>query len=129
MVTGDLPAVQHLDELAFDSIWQYSEPALVNALAQTAISTVAEINSQIVAYQMSTAYTYTGHLARLAVHPELRRQSIGYSLVRHLLVEFKARGIWRVTVNTQSDNIASQNLYLKLGFRLNGENIPVYEYH
>jgi len=129
MQSNDLSVVQHLDELAFEPIWQYSELALVNALAQTAFSTVAEIDSQIVAYQMSTAYTYTGHLARLAVHPQLRRQSIGYNLVRHLLAEFKARGIWRVTVNTQSDNLASQRLYQKLGFHFTGENIPVYEYH
>jgi ribosomal protein S18 acetylase RimI-like enzyme len=128
MTASDLPTVQRLDELAFAPIWQHSESALVLALAQTSVSTVAEIDHQVVAYQMSTSYVSSGHLARLAVHPDFQRRSIAYSLVRHLLLEFKHRSVWRVTVNTQNDNQASQNLYHTLGFHLTGEEFRVYEY-
>lgn len=128
MTVMDLPAVQRLDELAFNPIWQHSVDALVLALAQTSISTVAEIHHQVVAYQMSTSYASSGHLARLAVDPQVQRQSIGYGLVRHLLLEFKQRGAWRVTVNTQNDNAVSLSLYKKLGFELTGEEFKVYEY-
>jgi ribosomal-protein-alanine N-acetyltransferase len=128
MTVMDLSAVQHLDELAFNPIWQHSVDALVLALAQSSISTVVEANHKVVAYQMSTSYASSGHLARLAVDPQVQRQSIGYGLVRHLLLELKKRGVWRVTVNTQDDNFASLSLYKKLGFDLTGEEFKVFEY-
>lgn len=128
MSLKDLPSVQRLDELAFNPIWQHSLNALVLALAQTSISTVVEVDHEVVAYQMSTSYATSGHLARLAVDPRVQRQSIGYCLVRQLLLELKQRGAWRVTVNTQNDNSASLSLYKKLGFELTGEEFKVYEY-
>jgi ribosomal protein S18 acetylase RimI-like enzyme len=128
MTIRDLPVVQRLDELAFAPIWQYSENSLVLALAQTSISTVVEFGGELIAYQMSSQYTSSCHLARLAVNPAYLRQSIGYCLVRQLFIEAQRRGAWRVTVNTQSDNYASLALYHKLGFELSGEEYRVYQY-
>jgi len=37
-------------------------------------------------------------------------------------------GIPRLTVNTQSDNVTSLNLYQKMGFIRMGEQYPVYTF-
>ena len=67
-------------------------------------------------------------LARLAVHPQVQGQGIGYALVYDTLDQFSRRGVLRVTVNTQNNNLASLALYARAGFRKTGEAYRVYQY-
>ncbi len=127
MVEEDLPAVQTIDQLAFPPLWQNSLAGLTKAFNQTGICTVAVIDHQIVGYQISTSMTIYGHLARLAVHPRYQRQGIAQDLVYNLLRQFEKRGFSRVTVNTQSNNKPSLNIYKKFDFRRTSESIRVYE--
>ena len=127
MKIDDLPQIAAVDQHAFPHLWQNSLMGLTKAFNQTGISTVARVNGQIVGYQISTVMTIYGHLARLAVHPSYQRQGIAYTLVYDLLKRFEERGLFRVTVNTQSDNTASLMLYDQFGFTRTGEDIPVYE--
>ncbi len=127
MVPQDLPIVERIDQLSFSPLWQNSLAGLSQAFNQTGISTVALINDQIVGYQISTSMTIYGHLARLAVHPDYQRHGIAKGLVYNLLRRFDKRGVYRVTVNTQSNNKPSLNLYKKFNFRHTSERIRVYE--
>jgi len=125
----DLNLIRKLDGIAFGPIWQQSIEMLEMAFQQASIATVAETPEGIIGYQISTAGSGGGHLARLAVHPKVRGQGVGYALARDLLVQFHRRGSLRVTVNTQIDNDASLALYKKVGFHPTGEVFPVYEAH
>ena len=126
MEPDDLEAVQRIDEAAFSPVWQNSYSALEHAYHQSAVSTVAEISGRLVGYQISTATAVGGHLARLAVDPGLQGKGIGYDLVRDVMVQFKRRGAYHVSVNTQYDNSVSLSLYRKAGFKPTGEEYPVY---
>lgn len=128
MVASDLPAVASLDMLSFTPLWQNSLPALQQAHAQAGVSTVLEYEGELIAYQISTKNPFGAHLARLAVHPNYRGKGLGYLLVQNLLQQTVRLGIGRVTVNTQSDNTDSLALYNKMGFRVTGEQYPVYAY-
>jgi ribosomal protein S18 acetylase RimI-like enzyme len=123
----DLDQIQELDSIAFRPIWQQSIDMLRMAFEQAAIATVAETPDGIIGYQISTAGPGGGHLARLAVHPQVQGEGIGYALTRDLLAQFHRRGSLQVTVNTQYENEASLALYKKSGFRLTGEVFPVFE--
>jgi ribosomal protein S18 acetylase RimI-like enzyme len=123
----DLANIKKLDSLAFGPIWQQSMDMLEVAFQQAAIATVAEDPEGLIGYQISTAGSGGGHLARLAVHPRVHHQGVGYALVRDQLVQFYRCGAQRVTVNTQRENQASLALYQKAGFRHTGESYPVYE--
>ncbi len=127
MHLNDLAAVERIDRAAFPPLWQNSSAGLGKAYNQTGISTVAVKDDTIVGYQISTTMTIYGHLARLAVDPAYQRQGIGYLLVHDLLRQFDQRGLWRVTVNTQSNNAASLELYKKFGFKRTSEEIKVFE--
>lgn len=124
----DLPAVVSVDNQAFDPLWQNSLETIRLAFEQSARCTVAEIGNQIVGYQISTMTTFSGHLARLAVLPQFQRQNVAYGLVLDLLAYFYHKRAWRVTVNTQSDNLGSLSLYDKMGFTRTGDEFPVFEY-
>ena len=43
-----------------------------------------------------------------------------------MILALKRRGLEVITVNTQSDNLASQKLYHGLGFRVYGRRYPVW---
>jgi len=126
MNIDDLPEVHNLDTAAFHRLWQNSEEMLRVAFEQSATATVAVLDGTILGYQISTSVPLSGHLARLAVHPDIQRSHIGYALVYDVLTYFKDHRAWRVTVNTQSDNLASLALYRKAGFRATGERFRVY---
>jgi ribosomal protein S18 acetylase RimI-like enzyme len=129
MQKDDLNEVEKIDHLAFSPLWQNSLPSLEKAFQQPGICTVACINNQIVGYQISNTSTISAHLARLAVHPMVQQQGVGFLLIYRLLDEFAKKGLFRITVNTQSNNEPSLHLYDKFGFKPTSETIPVYELH
>jgi len=127
MEHDDLAIVQQLDSNAFSRLWQISFDLLETAWSIAAIATVAEDDMGILGYQISTANSSGGHLARLAVRPKFQGRGIGRALLMDMFVQFERWGTKQVTVNTQADNIASLALYEKVGFRRTRDIYPVYQ--
>ena len=127
MLPYDLSAVAELDAAAFEPLWQNSYDALRRAYPQAVLASVAERDGQVIGYQISTRNPRGAHLARLAVQPEVQGGGIGRALLADLVRNAGQRGISRLTVNTQSDNLASLALYQRTGFRETGERYPVYQ--
>jgi ribosomal protein S18 acetylase RimI-like enzyme len=128
MNNSDLQQIYEIDRSAFDDEWQNSKEAIEIAYRQAAVATVVGYSDEILGYQISTGGQLGGHLARLAVRSDAQKKGIGYTLVYDLLDQFKKRGVSRVTVNTQQDNIASLRLYEKAGFISTNEIFPVYQF-
>jgi len=125
----DLHEVARIDNLAFEPTWRLSTDDLLYAAKKSTYSTVIEKNGEIIGYQMSTANGMYAHLARLAVRPDMQGRRLGYALLQQLLDHFLIQEpVWGVTLNTQSNNTASINLYTRTGFRETGERFPVYVY-
>jgi ribosomal-protein-alanine N-acetyltransferase len=125
---SDMPAVAKLDLAAFGQFWHNTEDALQRARLQCACATVAEDNSGLIGYQLSTKNPLGAHLARLGVQPEAQGRGIGSALVSHLIQTLGISQLSKLSVNTQSDNVASLTLYKKLGFVRTGEHFPVFVY-
>lgn len=126
MAEGDLSHVQRVDAASFDPLWQNSLETLRRAFSQSLLATVAETEAGIAGYQLSTGSGQRAHLARLAVHPALQGRGVGRALLNDLLSKLVNNGIYRLSVNTQSDNVASLRLYQRMGFIRTGEQYPVY---
>ena len=129
MEEADLPDVEELDAASFSPLWHNSLDTLRRALAQALTATVVEDeHGAIVGYQLSTGGGGRAHLARLAVHPSLQGRGVGRALLNNLFAKLVPGGYTKITVNTQSDNEVSLNLYQKMGFVRTGEQYPVYTF-
>ncbi len=128
MTNSDLIQVIKLDHQAFKPIWQISLDALRTAFQQSAYATVVERDEQIIGYQISTTTHNSTCLERLAVSPDQQNQGIGAKLVYDLIDDFQLSSAMHLTVNTQQDNLSSQALYQKMGFKMTGESYPVFVY-
>lgn len=125
----DLPAVTEVDNSAFEPMWQLSETDLYHAFQKTSYKTLIEVEGKIIAYQMSTESDFKAHLARIAVSPTLQNQGLGTRLIMDALYHFIVKkGLNNVTLNTQSTNKTSLHVYQRCGFRLTGEQFPVFIY-
>lgn len=126
MGVDDLAQVGKVDAAAFVDEWRNSPGMLRTAFREAALATVAEIDGQVIGYQISTTSPVGGHLARLAVLPDHQGRGVGKALVTGVLDGFTAQGIQRVTVNTQTDNLASLAIYQQAGFLPTGDVYPVF---
>ena len=111
---------------AFEPLWRNSLEALSHAFGQASYASVAEGEGGLVGYQLSTGGTFGTHLARLAVSPAAQRRGLGVALVQDLIEHIPPGREPRLTLNTQSNNVASHALYDRVGFRRTGERFPVF---
>ncbi len=123
---ADIGQVLHVDQSAFENIWQVSASGMEHACRAAAYISVAVMEGKVIGYQLSTGTPYSAHLARLAVLPEYQRLGIGSALLQDLREYFLHINVTELTVNTQGSNAASLHLYHKLGFQQTDERFPVY---
>jgi len=121
---SDVRDLAEVDQKAFDPPWQMSQDEVRQAYRMATSCTVAMVGQSIVGYQISTLYFDGAHLARLAVIPEVQGKGIGKQLLAEVLQRYFHRGVYMMTVNTQSSNAQSRHLYERFGFEINGHHLP-----
>lgn len=124
----DMTAIAENDRAAFDVVWWHSAASLTHILKSVSHFVVAAIDDRVVGHAFSDVYGGHGHLIRLVVHPAYQQRGIGEQLLRESLFYQIAVGAYPLTLNTQIDNLASQALYRRYGYQLNGKPIRVMHY-
>jgi len=124
----DLEALAAIDNAAFTAPWQYSRNVIQQAMSQSTLVTVAELDGKLVGYQLSSGGRGGGHLARLAVSPTVQGRGVGRALVAQVVDYFERRGAPVITVNTQRNNASSLAVYRAFGFDLTGEHYEVWQW-
>lgn len=122
----DMAVLERIETAAFEPMWRHSAETFVLASRQALCFDVAEINGQIVAFQLSTRTDVGAHLVRLTVDPRVQRQGIGSAVLAHAIQTYHRHGLRQVSLNTQADNISSQILYRKFGFYPTGQHFSVW---
>lgn len=125
----ELPALAEMEAAAFEPRWRHSAQSLYLAWRQSLSFDVATLDGQPVGFQFSTGGNGSAHLARMTIHPQWQGQGIGAALMARALEGYGRRKVRGVTLNTQEDNIASQRLYGRFGFRPTGQKYPVWSYY
>lgn len=122
----DLDQLAYLERKAFNPLWRHSARGLGLARHQAFSFDAAVIDGKIIGFQLSTPSDYGVHLVRLTVDPDTHGLGVGSTLLAHAFQGYHQRGRYRVTLNTQIDNEASQCLYHKFGFFASGQRFPVW---
>jgi ribosomal protein S18 acetylase RimI-like enzyme len=124
----DLVRLVEIETAAFAPLWRHSEEGLKLALRETVCFDVALVDEQIVGFQYSAPNQQGAgaHLVRITVHPSVQGFGVGSALMQAAFEKYRSRGMNRVSLNTQLDNIASHRLYEKFGFYRTGDQLPVW---
>jgi ribosomal protein S18 acetylase RimI-like enzyme len=128
----DLGPLAQLDSETFDPLWHMGRADLIQ-LCFTARIQVAEHEGKLVGYTATTvnipvppSYQQAeAQIVRLAVHPSMQRRGIGHQLLVDSIRYAHEQSAYRVQLNTQESNKASQRLYESYQFRRQGQNVPV----
>jgi ribosomal-protein-alanine N-acetyltransferase len=123
----DIQGIIDVDHAAFNPPWQMNATDIRLSQRQAASCTLAILDDEIIGYEIATRHHTSGHLARLAVHPDSQGKRVGQLLLNNLLSRFIKRGVKGMTVNTQQHNIRSQRLYERYGFIRNGFDLAVWQ--
>lgn len=125
----DLARLVEIEEAAFAPMWRHSLEALALGWQHSLSFHVAELADRVVGFQYSgrSDRPSAAHLVRLTVDPAAQRQGVGSALLSAALASYRRQDCDAVSLNTQADNIASQRLYERFGFRPAGYALPVWQ--
>ncbi len=124
---ADIPAVAAVDRAAFTPHWWNSEDTVRRRAASSSCFVVAQVANSVIGYAEGELRLPAAHLNRIAVHPAHQRLGIGALLLRDALLSFWRSGANQVTLNTQTNNLSSQRLYVSFGFEPVGSDTTVWE--
>lgn len=123
----DIDEIVALERLSFSRPWgreSYTHELTENQLAYY-FGIFGE--GELIAFGGYWLIVDEGHIANIAVHPAYRRQGVGELLIRRIMPEFMAQGGKWMTLEVRQHNLAAQNLYKKLGFKLAGVRPGYYD--
>lgn len=124
----DLPELAAMETAAFEPRWRHSASDLSLAWRHSICFTVALIGDMPVGYQFSTGGGGNAHLSRMTVHPDWQGRGIGAALLANAIESYRLQNVQTITLNTQSDNVASRRLYERFGFSPTGFSYPIWSY-
>lgn len=116
----DVDDVLIVERLSFTIPW--SKNAFIEEVTNNKFARyiIAKVNGKTVGYAGLWKVFDEGHITNVAVHPEYRRNGVGFMLVKSLIALAIEEEITRITLEVRRSNISAQNLYIKFGFKVEG---------
>jgi ribosomal-protein-alanine N-acetyltransferase len=125
-VDADVASILAVDRAAFTPHWWNGEETIRRLVGSSSHLAVAEVAGEVVGYAEGALRLPVAHLNRIAVHPARQGCNIGSLLLRDALRSLWWLGAGHVTLNTQSDNHRSRQLYRRFGFEATGESMTAW---
>lgn len=120
LTPDDVDEVMIVERLSFSIPW--SKNAFIEEVTNNKFARyiIAKVNGKTVGYAGLWKVFDEGHITNVAVHPEYRRNGIGFMLVKSLIAMAIKEDIARMSLEVRRSNISAQNLYTKFGFKVEG---------
>lgn len=111
-----LSGVMEIERESFGDPW--SEAGFVNEISNPlSHALAASEGAKVLGYAVAGRVLDEGHLLRLAVRPENRRQGIGAALAKAALARLEKEKCREVWLEVRASNAAGRKFYSSLGFR------------
>ena len=125
MKEAHIEAVAELEKLCFSDPWSVNSIAseLVNPLSDWL---VAVENGLVVGYVGSQSVLDGADMMNIAVHPDFRKQGIGYGLVTELIRQLREKNVISLSLEVRVSNESAIGLYRKMGFAVVGKRPGYY---
>ena len=117
MAFADIEEVLALDKVCFPSSWT-RESYRRELSNRHCCYLVMRRQGKLLAYAGLRAVGEEAHLSTLCVVPEHRRQGLAKALLARMLAVARERGATRALLEVRERNLAAQELYRGLGFRV-----------
>ncbi len=117
MIRHDMPEVLAIEAASFEYPW--CEDGFLRVLSQTnAIGMIAELaTEQVVGFMIYELHRRDKIvLLDFAVHPQFRRQGIGWQLAEKLTSKLSTNRLNRVVIHIRESNLAGQLFLRQCGF-------------
>jgi len=123
---ADIPLVIAIDRAAFTPHWWHSASTLRRQGMAASHFAIAQVQDAVVGYIEAKVQPPMAHVNRIAVHPAHQGSGVGAALLRDALRAFWQRGVRHVSLNTQTANLPSRQLYQRFGFEPTGEVVQAW---
>lgn len=114
MQAADLQGVECVERAAYNYPW--SRAVFRDCLLAGYYSLVLDIDGEVCGYAIMSIAAAEAHILNLCVHPELRRQGYGRSLLNALLFKAQDSEVQQVFLEVRPSNDAAIQLYESAGF-------------
>ena len=126
---ADLSDLLDVDRAAFVPLWRYDEALMLFSVEESEFFLCAVHDARAVAYVCGTRSQEFGHIHRLVVHPDFQGRDIAKRLLAESISHFRHRDVHIITLNTQTDNLISRQLYEHYGFELLNCDMEIFARH
>ena len=122
---GDLPEMMRIERASFPTPWTVSM-YFKEMVREQAVFLAAMAGPRLAGYACGWSVEDEGHLLKIAVDEEFRRQAIGRTLMAAMEAEFQARAVREIWLEARERNLAGKSFYLALGYSEMGRRKKYY---
>lgn len=125
MDESHIEAIADLEKMCFCDPWSLNSIAseLTNPLSTWV---VAVDNGIVCGYVGAQSVLDGADMMNIAVHPDYRKQGIGYALIANLIILLKAKNVITLSLEVRPSNENAIYLYNKMGFKIVGRRPGYY---
>lgn len=118
MTNRDISEVISIENVSYSAPWTRREFYGELNFNRLAKYFVIEKEGKIVGYIGSWFFKDFVHITNIAVHPDYRKHGIGTKLMKHIIELASRKGAKKIVLEVRVSNKIAQNLYKKLGFKV-----------
>ena len=120
-----LDGVAELEKLCFSQPWSRNSLELLTKEG-IGVGMVCSRDGKVCAYGGMMVAVDEGQITNIATHPDYRRQGFGRAIVESLIKYAKMNGLDSISLDVRESNRAAIDLYLSLGFKVEGKRKDFY---
>jgi len=126
MIRRDMPRILAIEKASFENPWTEDE-FIQHLRSRDTIGMVAERDDEVVGFMIYELHKNRLHLLTLAVHPNVRRKSIGRAMMERIMGKLSQDRRNRITLEVRESNLPAQLFFRQVGFRATGVVRDFYE--